>query len=64
MAAQTPNPSRHEEFVALYVRHEPAVFSFVLSMVQDTAIVEHYLMGLQYALGDLEIDDTIDRERK
>lgn len=37
MADQTPDPSRHEEFVSLYVRHEPAVFSFVLSMVQNTA---------------------------
>ena len=37
MADQTPDASRHEEFVSLYVRHEPAVFSFVLSMVQNTA---------------------------
>lgn len=36
----TPDPSRHEEFVSLYVRHEPAVFSFVLSMVQNTADAE------------------------
>lgn len=35
-----PNPSRHEEFVSLYVRHEPAVFSFVLSMVHNTADAE------------------------
>lgn len=40
MADQTPDPSRHEEFVSLYVRHEPAVFSFVLSMVQNTADAE------------------------
>lgn len=40
MANQTPDPSRHEEFVSLYVRHEPAVFSFVLSMVQNTADAE------------------------
>ena len=40
MVELTPNPSRHEEFVALYVRHEPAVFSFVLSMVQNTADAE------------------------
>lgn len=40
MAAQTPDPSRHEEFVSLYVRHEPSVFSFVLSMVRNTADAE------------------------
>ncbi len=40
MAAPTPDPSRHEEFVSLYVRHEPAVFSFVLAMVQNTADAE------------------------
>lgn len=40
MADKTPDPSRHEEFVSLYVRHEPAVFSFVLSMVQNTADAE------------------------
>ena len=40
MADPTPDPSRHEEFVSLYVRHEPAVFSFVLSMVQNTADAE------------------------
>ena len=40
MAASTPDPSRHEEFVSLYVRHEPAVFSFVLAMVQNTADAE------------------------
>lgn len=40
MARSTPDPSRHEEFVSLYVRHEPAVFSFVLSMVQNTADAE------------------------
>lgn len=40
MVAQNPDPSRHEEFVSLYVRHEPAVFSFVLSMVQNTADAE------------------------
>ena len=40
MAAQTPDPSRHEEFVSLYVRHEAAVFSFVLAMVRNTADAE------------------------
>ena len=40
MAAPTPDPSRHEEFVSLYVRHEPAVFSFVLAMVRNTADAE------------------------
>ena len=40
MASATPDPSRHEEFVSLYVRHEPAVYSFVLSMVQNTADAE------------------------
>ena len=39
---ETPNldPARQEEFVALYVRHEPAVFSFVLTMVRNTADAE------------------------
>lgn len=36
----TEDPSRHEEFVALYVRHEAAVFSFVLTMVRHTADAE------------------------
>ncbi|MDF1859365.1 MAG: sigma-70 family RNA polymerase sigma factor [Verrucomicrobiales bacterium] len=40
MADSSPDPSRHEEFVSLYVRHEPAVFSFVLSMVRNTADAE------------------------
>lgn len=40
MASQNPDPSLNEEFVALYVRHEPAVFSFVLAMVRNTADAE------------------------
>ena len=32
--------SQHEEFVSLYVRHEAAVFSFVLAMVRHTADAE------------------------
>ena len=40
MADSIPDPSRHEEFVLLYVRHEPAVFSFLLSMFKDTADAE------------------------
>ena len=32
--------NRHEDFVALYVRHEPAVFSFVLGMVGRSADAE------------------------
>ena len=32
--------SLHEEFVTLYVRHEAAVFSFVLAMVSHTADAE------------------------
>ncbi len=32
--------SRHEAFVALYVRHEAAVFSFVLTMVSQSADAE------------------------
>lgn len=39
----SPNPeesSRHEEFVTLYVRHEAAVFSFVLTLVSQTADAE------------------------
>ena len=38
MAYPTPqNSPRHEEFVSLYVRHEAALFSFVLTMVRHTA---------------------------
>lgn len=40
MFDQVPDSSRYEEFVSLYVRHEPAVFSFVLSMVRNTADAE------------------------
>lgn len=40
MAEENPDSSRHEEFVSLYVRYEPAVFSFVLGMVQNTADAE------------------------
>ncbi len=40
MVSKIPDPSRHEEFVSLYVRHEPAVFSFVLAMVRNTADAE------------------------
>ena len=31
---------RHDEFVALFVRHEAAIFSFVLAMVRNTADAE------------------------
>ncbi len=34
------DPSQHEAFVSLYVRHEAAVFSFVLAMVKHTADAE------------------------
>lgn len=34
------NPPSHDEFVALYVRNEAAVFSFVLAMVKHTADAE------------------------
>ena len=37
MATPSSNSNRHEDFVALYVRHEPAVFSFVLGMVGRSA---------------------------
>ncbi|MEM1295329.1 MAG: sigma-70 family RNA polymerase sigma factor [Verrucomicrobiota bacterium] len=40
METQSPDPARHEEFVALYVRHEPAIFSFVLAMIKNTADAE------------------------
>ena len=41
MASPTPNnSSQHEEFISLYVRHEAAVFSFVLTMVRYTADAE------------------------
>lgn len=40
MATSSSNSTRHEEFVALYVRHEPAVFSFVLGMVGRSADAE------------------------
>jgi RNA polymerase sigma-70 factor (ECF subfamily) len=36
----TENLVSHEEFVSLYVRHEAAVFSFVLTMVRHTADAE------------------------
>ena len=37
MASKNPDSSIHEEFVSLYVRHEAAVFSFVMTMVRHTA---------------------------
>jgi len=40
MPVENSNSDRHEDFVALYVRHEPAVFSFVLGMVGRTADAE------------------------
>ena len=40
MATLSSNSNRHEDFVALYVRHEPAVFSFVLGMVGRSADAE------------------------
>ena len=40
MASKNPDSSIHEEFVSLYVRHEAAVFSFVLTMVRHTADAE------------------------
>ena len=40
MASSTSDSIDHEEFVSLYVRHEPAIFSFVLTMVQNTADAE------------------------
>jgi len=32
--------SQHEDFVSFYVRHEPAVFSFVLGIAGKTVDVE------------------------
>jgi len=40
LAMDSSDSTRHEEFVSLFVRHEAAVFSFVLSMVQNTADAE------------------------
>lgn len=40
MLNENSNSDRHEDFVALYVRHEPAVFSFVLGMVGRSADAE------------------------
>ena len=40
MPVENSNSDRHEDFVALYVRHEPAVFSFVLGMVGRTVDAE------------------------
>ena len=40
MATLSSKSNRHEDFVALYVRHEPAVFSFVLGMVGRSADAE------------------------
>lgn len=43
MTVTESNPSRHDEFVSLYVRHEGAIFSFVMSMVRNTADAEDVL---------------------
>ena len=43
MATTESNPSRHDEFVSLYVRHEGAIFSFVMSLVRNTADAEDVL---------------------
>ena len=40
MASDNLHSMRHDEFVALFVRHETAVFSFVLAMVRNTADAE------------------------
>ena len=40
IAMENSDSTRHEEFVSLFVRHEAAVFSFVLAMVQNTADTE------------------------
>ena len=40
MTAENSHSSKHEDFVALYVRHEPAVFSFVLAMIGRSADAE------------------------
>ena len=40
MASDNLDSMRHDEFVALFVRHEAAVFSFVLAMVRNTADAE------------------------
>ena len=34
------NQDRHDEFVALFVRHEPAIRSFVLTLLPDLALAE------------------------
>ncbi|MFT4690664.1 MAG: sigma-70 family RNA polymerase sigma factor [Verrucomicrobiia bacterium] len=36
----TKKSTRHEEFISLYVRHEAAVFSFVLTIVRHSADAE------------------------
>jgi RNA polymerase sigma-70 factor (ECF subfamily) len=40
MDVESTEQDRHEEFVALFVRHEPAIHSFVLSMLPDFASAE------------------------
>ncbi len=35
-----PQPDRHEQFVALFVRHEAAIHSFVLTLLPDLAEAE------------------------
>ncbi|MCH1439055.1 MAG: sigma-70 family RNA polymerase sigma factor, partial [Rubripirellula sp.] len=40
MESENLHSTRHDEFVTLFVRHEAAVFSFVLAMVRNTADAE------------------------
>lgn len=40
MPADNSITSQHEDFVSLYVRHEPAVFSFVLGIAGKTVDTE------------------------
>lgn len=40
MADELPQTDRHEQFVALFVRHEAAIHSFVLSLLPDLVEAE------------------------
>ena len=40
MDLETDNNEKHEVFVALYIRHQPAIQSFVLTLVPDFAAAE------------------------
>ena len=54
MPVENSTSDRHEDFVALYVRHEPAVFSFVLGMVGRTADAEDVTQRASMTMGKIQ----------